>query len=87
MKTFVDFISEGADENKLVQKLEKTRASMHSHWKRGGEARHQKGRELIYRYNDLKNKLRDTPEGEKHWKEYCAKHSHATDHEGHDFYA
>lgn len=89
MKKFTQFISESSlDENeKLVKKLEKTRTSMHNHWKRGGEARHAHGRRLIYRYNDLASKLRETEAGEKHWRKYCDKHNSARDHAGHDFYA
>lgn len=88
MKTFSTFVAEATNENeKLVQKLEKTRVSMHSHWKRGGEARHQHGRQLINRYNDLTDRLRDNEGGEKHWKDYCKSHNYATDHRGHDLYS
>lgn len=88
MQSFKDYIVEATDpHNKLVQKLEKTRASMRSHWERGGEAHHSRGRDLIYRYNDLKNKLTDTKQGNEHWKDYCKKHNFAPGHEGHDHYA
>ena len=88
MKTFRNYITEALSGNeKLVQKLEKTRASMHNHWKRGGESHHSRGLQLIYRYNDLKNKLTDTAEGNDHWKAYCKKHGFHPQHQGHDHYA
>lgn len=88
MKTFKNYLAEAFDQHeKLVQKLEKTRASIHSHWKRGGEARHSRGRELIYRYNDLANKLKDTEKGMKHWNAYCKKYNFDRHHEGHDHYS
>jgi hypothetical protein len=87
MKSFKNYIAEATDDNrKIVDKLEKTRTSIHSHWKRGGESYHKHALRLIYRYNDLKNKLRDTPEGNQHWKEYCARHKFDTTHAGHDHY-
>lgn len=88
MKTFKSYITETVTDNeKLIKKLEKTRSSMHTHWKGGGEARHQRGRELIYRYEGLANKLKDNEGGRNHWRAYCNKHKYSHDHEGHDFYA
>ena len=88
MKTFSIFITEANGENeKLVQQLKKTKVSMHNHWKRGGEARHQKGRQLINKYNDLADRLRENEGGEKHWKGYCNTLNFATDHRGHDIYS
>ena len=88
MKSFKNYIVEVTDDNgKLVQKLEKTRETIHNHYRRGGESYHKYGGELARRYTNLKSKLRNNPEGEKHWKEYCAKYKFGTDHDGWDHYA
>lgn len=86
--TFYEYMLEAVEsDEKTVAKLEKTRASIHNHWKRGGEARHARGRELIYRYNDLKTKLKDTEQGTEHWNAYCKKYNFSPEHEGHDHYS
>jgi hypothetical protein len=88
MIKFSNFVNESTDNHgKLVQKLEKTLKTIQNHYRRGGESYHKVGGDLARRYTGFKNKLRETPEGEKHWKEYCAKHKFATDHSGHDHYA
>ena len=88
MKSFKQYIAEATAENeKLVQKLEKTRMSIHAHWKRGGEARHKLGSKLIYRYEQDANKLKNNEGGNTRWREYCNKHNYDRGHKGHDFYA
>ena len=89
MNTFKDFLAEEAvtENEKLQQKLEKTRASMHNHWKDGGEARHKRGIELITRYEHLADKLKNNEGGIAHWRAYCKKHNYDHSHKGYDFYA
>jgi hypothetical protein len=88
MKSFKNYIAEATDDHgKLVHKLEKTLKTIQNHYRRGGESYHKYGGDLARRYTNFKNKLRETPEGEKHWKEYCARNKFATDHNGHDHYA
>lgn len=87
MKTFKSYVAEATDHDKIVNKLEKTLKTIQNHYKRGGESYHKYGGDLARRYTSLKDTLRDTPEGNKHWKNYCAKHKFSTDHTGYDHYA
>ncbi len=88
MKSFSTYVAEATDEHtKLIDKLEKTRMSIYSHLRRGGASWHTRGRELAYRYTGLKDKLRDTPEGDAHWKKHCAKLNFDPTHDGYDLYA
>ena len=88
MKTFNQFMVESTVEPaKLIDKLEKTHTSINGHISRGGQSWHQRGRELAYRYTGLRDALRKTPEGNTHWKKYCANHNYDLSHEGYDHYA
>jgi hypothetical protein len=88
MKTFKNYIAETADSHsKLVAKLEKTYKSIRNHIMRGGASHHSHGQDLSYRYDTIKNKLQETPEGDAHWKKYCAKHGFDPSHDGRDNYA
>lgn len=82
MKKFSDFLSEDSSD-KLQSKLEKTMKSIDSHVARGGQIHHARALELVDRYNDLKDKAKETDAWEKH----CSKHDLDTSHKGHDFYS
>ena len=88
MKSFSTYVAEATDEHtKLIDKLEKTRMSIYSHLRRGGASFHQKGGELAYRYTALRDKLRETPEGEARWRKHCEKLNFHPAHDGYDCYA
>ena len=66
-----------------TQKLEKTRKSIGNHIMRGGSFLCYRSQELIWRYDDLKDKAIESGE----WKEYCQNIGADNNHDGHDLFA
>lgn len=70
---------------RAINVLEKTNKSISAHISRGGHAGTTRARDLIYRYNDHRDWLRE--KHMSHWKTYCDKHNWHINHDAWDSYA
>jgi len=90
MKTFKELRTESTDISKLgaekhMAKLDRTRQSIITHKRYGGQLNHRRGYDLVDRYNAHADALKQHhPE---HWKEYNKKHGSDKSHDGYDLYA
>ena len=93
MKPFKEFVCEAYDKDynlistpeKSVKMLIKTRKSINAHGSRGGQGHHAHGQQLMSRYDDHADFLKD-----KHpdvWKNYVKSTGQSADHNGGDLYA
>ena len=70
----------------IIAKLEKTLSSIRAHTARGGSHRSQRGRDLILRYDDLKEAAVGEQGYTPAWTAYCASINACPSHTGIDFF-
>jgi hypothetical protein len=69
----------------VIQKLEKCKASIAAHIKRGAGLNSQRGYELVDRYEGLRLAAYELKNSE--WAEYCKANDMAVGHDGYDLFA
>lgn len=93
MRSFKQYLSEKYDEKghlistpeKSVKALHKTLKTIDNHRARGGEGHHLRGQDLISKYNEHAEFLKDNHPD--HWKKYAKDVHKSEHHDGSDLYA
>ena len=71
--------------NQLMKWLNKTSSSISSFIYNGGEMKHQRGLDLLDRYNDLVDEMKENRWED--WKSYCDSYGFSYSHDGYDSFA
>ena len=93
MKTFVEYIQyEKMSPDKLIKALDRTRKSIKNFRNRKSTWNAQpnknaKARDLVWKYDEIIEALKDTKEGKRAWEVWCKKNALSPKHNGIDLFA